>query len=505
MARNNYGSLSGRRSGGAAWQWIFIGGIFGFGCAAIILFVGIISGVLSVGGTSVANLPTQTAFIITATAAPVTPTIPPTEVIVTEPPLSVLAPTASPTILPTLLTLAPTLPPTTQVQPTTGAGATTTGSTTVAGATPNVNNATAGRFDRVAAIASELVPIAGGQFAMGTTAGEVAAAVAECTGGYGGEAGTCQPSDGEDSFPQHNVTVSPFQMEVTEVTYQQYLTFLNSMGAGSHRNGCLGQPCIQTLSDSETSNVTFDSQNYSVNAAIVDFPVTNVTWYGAQAYCQSIGRRLPTEAEWERAARGDLGYVYPWSNEWSPDNSATRRSTTEEKVSVGTFSEVFSPYGVLNLAGNAAEWVSDWYSPNFYSRPEAAGPDPAGPATGTEKVTRGGSWDTVPFYTRTVHRQSRDPLSPTAAIGFRCVADANSGANANAGLPLGANAAAGTPDPAALGIVPAGDEETTANATTPAVPGVDNNAAPTMPAAPTTPAPVMTNTPAVQGTLVPGG
>jgi formylglycine-generating enzyme required for sulfatase activity len=491
MSRSNYGSLSGRRSGGSAWQWLFIGGIIGFGCAVVFVLIGLITNVIGFSGASVAGLPTQTpaVIVVTATLAPATATLPPTPDLSTEVPLSVNAPTASPTLLPTLLTFAPTVPPTAlPATPTLGAQASQPTTAAVASA--------GGRFDRLAAIASEMSPVAGGQYAMGTTPGEVAAAVDECLGGYGGDPGACELSYGEDSYPQHNVTVSPFQMDVTEVSYEQYLTFLNIMGPGSHRNGCLGQPCIQTLSDSETSNVTFDSQNYSVNAAIINFPVTNVTWYGAQAYCQAIGRRLPTEAEWERAARGDLGYIYPWGNTWNANNSSSRRSASTDKVAVAFFASGASPYGMLNMAGNVAEWVSDWYSPNYYSRPEAVGPDPVGPATGTEKVTRGGSWDTVPFFTRTVHRQSRDPLSPTASIGFRCVADANSAAQAGntGGQPLGANIVA-TPDPATLGLATS-DEETTAGQI-PQVPGIDNNAAPTIPPRPTTAGP--------QPTLAPGG
>ncbi len=502
MSRNNnYGSLSGRRSGGGAWQWLFIGGIVGFGCAIIFLLVGLISGLLNVGGESVASLTTQTPWIITASPAPVTATTEPTEIIVTDPPLEFSAPTASPTILPTLLTLEPTITPTTlALEPTI---TTASGNTTAQVA--NVNSG-GGQFDRLLAIANPMVPIAGGQFPMGTTAAEVSVAVTECQAGYGGEAGSCQPADSEDSFPQHNVTVSPFQIDAYEVSYTQFLTFMNILGPGSHRNGCLGQPCMQTLADSETSNITFDSQNYTINPAIADLPMTNVTWYGAQAFCQAIGRRLPTEAEWERAARGDLGYVYPWGNTWSPENSATRRSTSQEKNSVTSFPTGASPYGVYNMAGNVSEWVSDWYSPNFYSQPQAAGPDPQGPPTGTEKVTRGGSWDTVPFYTRTVHRQSRDPLSPTASIGFRCVADANSAANAGntSGVPLGANIVS-TTDPSTLGI-PAGtggEEETTASQNAiPTLPVADTNAAPTLPPRPTT---AVVNTPAVQSTLAPGG
>lgn len=486
MSRN-YGSLN-RRSGNAAWQWILIGIILGLGCAVIFLLAGLATGAINLDGQSAANLPTQTAFIVTATQPPATET--PTEAPTTELALDIQAPTATPTLNPTLLTLQPTQTPTTQAAtPTTTAGSGAAGVTNV--------TTGGGRFDRVLAVASPLVSIPGGQFAMGTTVAEISTAVTECQAGYGGEPGTCQLSYGEDSVPQHNVTVSPFQMETYEVSYTQYLTFLNSMGAGSHRNGCLGQPCIQTRAESETSNITFDSANYNVNVAILDLPVTNVTWYGALAYCQAIGRRLPTEAEWERAARGDDGRIFPWGNSWDPANAATRRATIVDKSASNAFATVASPYGVLNLAGNVAEWVSDWYDPRFYSRPEATVTDPQGPATGTTKVTRGGSWDTVPFFARAPHRRDADPLAPTAELGFRCVSDATSASIATQSVgPIGAQPA-GTVDPAALGVIPGvtpggSDEESTAN---------QLNSAPTLPPRPTSTTPPAT----AAGTLAPGG
>ncbi len=484
MSRN-YGSLN-RRSGNAAWQWILIGAIVGFGCSVIVLLAGLATGTLSLDGQSAANLPTQTPFIVTATSGPETATATATQDLATDVALNIQAPTATVTLNPTLLTLQPTEAPTTGMTPTA-----TTGTVAVAGNTDTGG----GRFDRVQAITSPMVSIPGGQFAMGTTVAEISAAVAECQQGYGGEPGTCQLSYGEDSVPQHNVTVSPFQMETYEVSYEQYLTFLNSMGAGSHRNGCLGQPCLQTRAESETSNITFDSANYNVNVAILDLPVTSVTWYGALAYCQAIGRRLPTEAEWERAARGDDGRIYPWGNEWLPDNAATRRATVSDKSPVDAFATVSSPYGAINLAGNVAEWVSDWYDPRWYGRAEATLPDPQGPATGTTKVNRGGSWDTVPFFARTPHRRDSDPLSPTAELGFRCVADANSAAVATQSSgPIGSQPA-GTVDPAALGVIPGltpgGDEESTAN---------QLNSASTLPPRPTTAATV-----GPQPTLAPGG
>src|SRR5262249_49919542 len=177
---------------------------------------------------------------------------------------------------------------------------------------------------------SDLLPVKGsGNFLMGTTPSEVAQAVNDCTNRDGAN---CTAAMDQDAAPQHQVAISPFQMERTEVSYQQYLAFLNSgpgMGPGSHRNGCFGQPCLLTSNESDTSNVTFDSANYTVNDVINNFPVANVTWYGAKAYCEAIGRRLPTEAEWERAARGDDPNgderIYPWGNNWDTSLAKTNR------------------------------------------------------------------------------------------------------------------------------------------------------------------------------------
>lgn len=483
---SRYGSLN-KRSGNAAWQWIVIGGVIGFGCAAIFLLGGLAAGVLTVG-ESVANLPTQTpnivVSVITATPAPVTPTsVTPTTPPTAIPALDIQAPTVTPTQNPTLLTPAPTTTPSPTVPPTAiGVGGAT------GGAAMPVN-------DRMLSIATDLIPVQGGTFTMGTTVAEVAAAVDECLGGYGGEPGLCELSYGQDAQPQHQVTISPFLMERTEVTYEQYLGFINGMGAGSHRNGCLGQPCMQTRNESETSNITFDSASYSVLPVINSHPMTNVTWYGAQAYCQAIGRRLPTEAEWELAARGLNGRIFPWGEAWNEAYASTSRSPLilpREKVPVDNFPLGATPEGILNLAGNVEEWTADWYDPNFYARPEASGLDPVGPAAGTEKVTRGGAWDLVPFFARTVHRRSIAPLNPTASVGFRCVADAGAaqqttgGAGAAGNTPLGAAPIipVGTPNPSTLGVVPgAANEETTAN---------QLNSAPTMPPAPTAVQPAAT-------------
>lgn len=446
MSRN-YGSL-GRRSGSAAWQWVVIGLIIGFACSATLFLGGLAAGIVAVDGQGAAFGPTNTPFIITATPEPATETPIPTEVLVTPTAIEeviIEAPSPTPTIDPTQLTPLPTATPE-ATQPATGAQQPQQQQQQT-GVQTNVMSAQTsdGPPDILLRLASPLLPVNGAEYNMGTTPAEAAIAVRDCVDRDGG---ACQEAWASDSFPQHLVQISPFQIESTEVTYEQYLAFLNWMGPGSHANGCDGQPCLATRSESDTSSVTFDSANYTVPSVINRFPVVEVTWYGAKAYCEALGRRLPTEAEWELAAKGINGTVYPWGDQWDPARARTSRSLAEGEtagsVAVDSYPLGASAYsGALNMAGNVAEWVSDWYDDGFYFTSEATRPDPVGPPLGDEKVVRGGSWPDVPFFSRTVHRQSQRPGNPTAWIGFRCAADneatrVNPGSAADPNLPIGA-------------------------------------------------------------------
>jgi formylglycine-generating enzyme required for sulfatase activity len=426
MTRQNYGTLrGGRRGGSGAWQWVVIGFVFGFGCAAVAglaLVIAGATGVINLDGVLAANRPTQTPFVITNTPAPATPTPPPTEQLLPSPTVgqaAVLVPTASPT--PDFGVI--------QVEP--SATATVAATNTLQVAAQGGQSAQTAAVEIPALLAgklSSLRQVNGGEFAMGTTPQEVAAAVDECVSLWEGD---CQLAYGEDSSPQHAVTVSPFQMEITEVTYDQYLAFLNSRGPNSHRN-CDEQLCIATRAEEPNSNIIFDTANYRVNDAILNYPVAGVTWYGAKSYCEAIGRRLPTEAEWERAARGPNNTIYPWGDIFAVEFARTSRPREENAALVGARPARSYPVGaweLYDMAGNIAEWVGDWYSPGFYTEQQRliqGGQiivDPTGPVAGTQKVVRGGSWDAVPFFARGVHRQSREPQDYTLWIGFRCAAD----------------------------------------------------------------------------------
>lgn len=206
-----------------------------------------------------------------------------------------------------------------------------------------------------------------------------------------------------DEWPQRSVYLDAFAIDQVEVTNERYLAFVATTG---HRNppNPYGTGPLQSAK------------------GIEQLPVVQTTWYDAKAYCSWAKKRLPTEAEWEKAARGTDGRLFPWGNEpATPKRANFDREWEDEKTlyPVGSLPDGDSPYGVKDMAGNAREWVSDWYDADYYKHaPER---NPQGPdKKGVVRSIRGGSWHS-PLADITSSARGRGGFAlQTHGTGFRC-------------------------------------------------------------------------------------
>lgn len=157
--------------------------------------------------------------------------------------------------------------------------------------------------------------------------------------------------------------------------------------------------------------------NYYAETDFGNYPVIWVDWNDAANYCEFVGKRLPTEAEWEKTARGPEGFLYPWGDE-PPKKQANFNYIMKDVTSVGSFPKDLSPYGAFDMAGNVREWVADWYQWDYYLVSPAS--NPTGPETGVTKVLRGGSWNDTELALRVTARKNFLPDSFDSNLGFRC-------------------------------------------------------------------------------------
>lgn len=215
----------------------------------------------------------------------------------------------------------------------------------------------------------------------------------------------------EDERPMREVFLDSFYIDKYEVTNAEYIKFLKAIGG--HVGRCEGYDCVETIYENADSHILIEGGEYVVEEGYEEHPVIKVSWYGAKAYCEHYGKRLPTEAEWEKAARGTDGRKYPWGNEFHPGrlNSDYRVGDT---TPVGSYPDGVSPYGAYDMAGNVWEWVEDWY--NAYP-----GSDYFSDFFGMKyKVVRGGSWNHPKEDARCACRDIAHPERHILVVGFRC-------------------------------------------------------------------------------------
>ena len=241
---------------------------------------------------------------------------------------------------------------------------------------------------------NEMILIPAGKFTMGTD--DVDAS------GKSQEFGFNEPLYLNEQ-PQREIDVGAYYMDKYEVSNGQFVAYLRALGKFSEAD-------INSLKD----RLQLQQEN---------LPVRNITWHKASEYCQFVGKRLPTEIEWEKAARGTDGREYPWGNDWNPER-VNKGEGESDVMPVGSIESGKSPYGLYEMAGNVMEWTADWFeaypgatyvSPNYGKK---------------HKVARGESWGgvghyVIPHYFRVAYRFNYPPDQAFNDVGFRCAKDAD--------------------------------------------------------------------------------
>lgn len=245
-------------------------------------------------------------------------------------------------------------------------------------------------------IPMQLIPA--GDFLMGDN---IDKALASCTKYID----NCQTSWFENSAPLHTIYLASYYIDTYEVTNSQYKTCVDA-----------GMCIPPKANNSGTRNNYYNDPQYS------SYPVVYVDWNMAQSYCEWRGGYLPSEAQWEKAARGTDGRTYTWGEDLSCEKT-NYLGCVGNTVSVGTYINGTSPYEIHDMSGNVSEWVSDWYSENYYS--ESPKSNPLGPNQSLTKIIRGGSWFGYELFTDTSIRVAVDITFADDFVGFRCASNIN--------------------------------------------------------------------------------
>lgn len=215
-----------------------------------------------------------------------------------------------------------------------------------------------------------------------------------------------------DETPRHNIELSPFAIDIHPVTNEQFTRFLEVMGGEKDGNN-------NDVIRLRESRIKKNGGKLHVESGYGKHPVVGVTWYGATAYAKWVGKRLPTEAEWEIAACGGIeDSMYPTGADIERSQANFFSSDTTAVMSYPP-----NPYGLYDMAGNVYEWCNDWYDYNYYVASIQEPKNPKGPAQGVYRVLRGGCWKSLKDDMRCSYRHRNNPGAMNGTYGFRCVAD----------------------------------------------------------------------------------
>ena len=234
--------------------------------------------------------------------------------------------------------------------------------------------------------------------------------------------GPSDPNARDDERPQHSPFLSGYWIDQTEVTNAMFARFLQESGNQSEGGA------LWLTEDDPDSRLSQTDGQWQIESGYENHPVVEVTWFGANAYCQWAGRELPTEAQWEKAARGTDGRLYPWGSSFGPelanadntgdncDGGACDSFTGSSPV--GSFPNGASPFGALDMAGNVWELTADYYDANYFNSSPTQ--NPQGAQEGDNRVLKGGSFSSPERVLRGARRGEADPSGSNFNIGFRC-------------------------------------------------------------------------------------
>jgi serine/threonine protein kinase len=418
-----------KKSGIPPWVWIGLAGVFGFGMVFMVGIAPIWNNSNNLRATqtiaALARADTRTAESqpevissatytlspppsdipdsgnLTLTLEPLTNTPLPTtpSAVATSIPTRFPTPTSTSTSLPSATSIPPALPTATSIP--------------TALPTPTAVPLEPFIYDS-RGVPMQLIPA--DSFTMG---GDADIGYQACQELYINNTDSCARRQFEDANTLHTVILGNYYMDIFEVTNRRYADCVSA--------GYCSQPA---RSISETR------PEYYGNSTFNEYPVIYLTWAQAESYCEWRGGRLPTEAEWERAAHGSDGRTYPWGNSFDGsalnfcDSSCASLDNFDwanlayndgyvDTAPVGNYSGGASPYGIYDLSGNVWEWIYDWYERSYYSYSD--NDNPMGPPAGTGRVVRGGSWSNSGYVGITYYRDFEDPNGAYNNIGMRCV------------------------------------------------------------------------------------